>query len=110
MSMSRARRFPSRELEWPGQMRLRQKLDRWTEAGLISGDQAAAILRAETAEADRGGSWVVWALASVGGLAVVGGVISLVAANWDDIPDKVKLAGGLTALLALALSAREVGA
>lgn len=91
-------------------MRLGRKLERWTAAGLITADQAAAILRAEESEAGRpGGKWVVWALASVGGLAVVAGVISLVAANWDDIPDKVKLAGGLTALLALALSAREVG-
>jgi len=34
----------------------------------------------------------VWGIASVGGLAVAVGIISVIAANWDDIPEKLKLA------------------
>jgi hypothetical protein len=89
-------------------VRLDHKLARWVAAGLVSAEQAEAIRRHE--ESHRPGSkWVVWALASVGGLAVVAGIISLVAANWEAIPDAVKLAGGLVVLVALALTAREVG-
>ena len=36
--------------------------------------------------------WVVWGIASVGGLAIAVGIISVIAANWDDIPEKLKLA------------------
>jgi uncharacterized membrane protein len=34
----------------------------------------------------------VWGIASVGGLAIAVGIISVIAANWDDIPEKLKLA------------------
>jgi uncharacterized membrane protein len=89
-------------------VRLERKLAQWIAAGLISSDQAAGVRRFE--ESQRlGAKWVVWGLASVGGLAVVAGIISLIAANWEEIPEQLKLGGGLTLLLALALSAREVG-
>ena len=35
---------------------------------------------------------MVWGIASVGGLAIAVGIISVIAANWDDIPEKLKLA------------------
>lgn len=89
-------------------MQLEKKLAKWATAGLISSDQVLKIRELEDREG-RGRGWVVWAVASVGGLAVVAGIISLVAANWDDIPDEVKLGAGLGLLVGDAFAARAVG-
>jgi len=68
-----------------------RKLAAWKRAGLLTEEQAAAIARHEESQA-AGTRWLVWGIAAVGGLAIAVGIISVIAANWDNIPDKLKLA------------------
>ena len=81
-------------------MGLTSKLDEWVAAGLIDGDTAARI-RVHEAESARP-IWL-WAIAGLGGLALVLGVIAIVAANWADIPAGLKL--GVHMLLTAAAAA-----
>jgi uncharacterized membrane protein len=71
-------------------VKLQRKLDAWRSAGLLNEEQATAIAKYEDEHAT-GARWVVWGIAAVGGLAISVGIISVIAANWDDIPDKLKL-------------------
>src|SRR5262249_34701625 len=59
------------------------------------------------AEDKRGPSahWM-WGIAAVGIFSVLGGVISLIAANWNEIPDALKLAVGFALLISSAWGAR----
>jgi uncharacterized membrane protein len=70
-------------------MRLERELDEWVAAGLISAEQARRIASHAAA---RRRPWGLWAAIGLGGLAIVAGVLSVVAANWAGIPDGVKLA------------------
>lgn len=70
-------------------MGLERNLDDWVTAGLISADQAGAI-RAHAARHSR--PWGLWAVVGLGGLAILLGLMALVAANWADIPAGLKLA------------------
>lgn len=79
-------------------MKLEKKLSEWKREGVLD-DAAVGRIEAYEAQHARGARWVVWALAAVGALAVVTGIISLIAANWDEIPDALKLATGLWLLL-----------
>lgn len=82
---------------------LRKRLTAWTDAGLLAPEQALRIEAWEAAHAGAGAARRgAWALGVLGALAVAVGVISVVASNWRDIPDGVKLAVG-TALPLLAL-------
>jgi uncharacterized membrane protein len=64
------------------------KLKAWEAAGLIDGETAARI-RAWEAEHTRPlGLWAVFGLAA---LAIGLGVLSVVAANWDEIPGEMRL-------------------
>ncbi len=71
---------------------IERKLAAWKKAGLLTEEQAAVITRHEDSQASSA-RWVVWGIASVGGLAIAVGMISVIAANWDDIPEKLKIAG-----------------
>lgn len=79
-----------------------RKLAAWQRAGLIDAQTAAAIRTWEDANAR---PFALWAVIGIGALAVGLGVISVVAANWQDIPGLVRLAvhfalmGGLAAAL-----------
>jgi uncharacterized membrane protein len=84
-------------------MKLDGRLAAWREADLISAEQAHAIRAFEEDRRGSATSWVVVALGALGALAVVSGLISLVAANWSNIPAGVKLGAGL-ALLAGSLA------
>src|ERR1700716_137168 len=84
-------------------MKLQKKLAAWSEAKLISPEQARAIAEYESRRGGAG-TWIVFALGAVGGLAVVAGLISLIAANWDEISPALKLAATF-ALLAGSLAA-----
>lgn len=84
-------------------MKLDKKIAAWREAGLVTAEQAHAIVDFEQR---RSGSrhFVVLALGGVGVLALATGLISVIASNWDSIPAAVKLAGAF-ALLAGSLAA-----
>jgi len=76
-----------------------RKLDQWQQAGLITPAQHTAIIAFESNHPQRANWWVYSFM--ILGAAIIGlGVISLIAANWVDIPDSVKL-GADFALLAL---------
>jgi uncharacterized membrane protein len=80
-------------------MKLERRLEEWKAAGLVTAEQAERINVFEKNRPGATGRWLVWGFVALGGLAVVAGVISLVAANWDELPDGLKLAGGLALLL-----------
>jgi len=65
-----------------------RKLDIWLDAGLIDTDTAQRI---RAYEADRSRPLGLWSLIGLGALAIGLGIISLVAANWDEIPGMVRL-------------------
>jgi uncharacterized membrane protein len=70
---------------------LKRRVPVWCEKGLISPDTGDRILAFEAA---RGGhNWIGFGIAGIGVTAVVTGIISLVAANWEDLSDVTKLVG-----------------
>jgi uncharacterized membrane protein len=75
---------------------------KWQGAGLID---AAAVERILAWEADRRQPVWLWAVAGIGALAIALGIMAIVAANWESIPDGVKLAADLavTSLCAVAV-------
>lgn len=89
-------------------MRLGKKLAAWREAGLVTADQAAAIAAFEEKRGGSPGVWIVGALGALGGLAVVAGIISLIAANWSSIPAAVKLLSLGALVAASLLAARQL--
>jgi uncharacterized membrane protein len=78
-------------------MALERRLQRWTEAGLLDAQQAQRILEFEQGQRR---PTLLYAVAGLGGLAIALGIISIVAANWDIIPGRLKIATDLTILLA----------
>lgn len=90
-------------------MSLEQRLDNWVEAGLI--DRAAAE-RIRAHEATDRRPVVLWAISGLGLLALLLGVLLLISANWDRIPDALKLSVHMLALAGLGAGhwwAREAG-
>lgn len=79
--------------------KLKQDLERWIGAGLVSADKREAIL-ATVPDARRMDA--ATALAWVGGLLLGIAIITFVAANWDVTPKLVRFAVLLLAFLALA--------
>ena len=76
-------------------MALDRKLDEWVRAGLI--DSAAADrIRAHEAGSQR--PTLIWAIAGLGLLALVLGIMLVISANWDRIPDWLKLGAHLLVL------------
>jgi uncharacterized membrane protein len=69
--------------------KLEKLLSRWVSAGLINQQQANNIQQYENAHADN--SWAMYGLLVLGAIIISIGVISLIAANWDHIPEAVKL-------------------
>lgn len=69
-------------------MRIAAKTQKWVEQGIISADQAEKILLAEQTS-HTGLAWrlMFW----IAGLLIGLGVILIVGANWDAIPDLLKL-------------------
>lgn len=69
----------------------KKKLSTWREAGLISQEIEGRILAYEASS--EGTNWVGFGLAGIGIVALLTGLISIIAANWDWLPDSVKLGG-----------------
>src|SRR3546814_17244676 len=76
-----------------------RKLNAWREAGLI--DEATAQ-RIRAYEAEHARPLALWAAIGIGALAIGLGVISVIAANWEDVPGLVRLAVHLVLIGALA--------
>jgi len=87
-------------------MGIDRKLQAWTEAGLI--DEAAAT-RIRAFEAQQARPVALWAMVGLGLLALALGIILVVSANWDLIPEAVKLAVHMS-LTAMAAAAAWWGA
>jgi uncharacterized membrane protein len=79
-------------------MSLDTRIDAWVAAGLIDPATADAI---RTHEARRERPVARWAIAGLGLLAVVLGIILIISANWDRIAAPVKLGAHLALLLGL---------
>ncbi|MDZ4082942.1 MAG: DUF2157 domain-containing protein, partial [Bdellovibrionales bacterium] len=69
--------------------KLDSKLGDWQKAGLIDSTQVEKIRTYEASLPES--SWILSSLLILGTLIVGIGVISLVASNWDQIPNFVKL-------------------
>ena len=82
--------------------KLEKGLKEWVSLGLITHDQAKLILDHEAAKPES--SWVLSGSLILGAVIVGIGVISLIAANWDGIPDAIKLAGDFALLAGLAFA------
>lgn len=79
-------------------MRIEKKLKRWVEAGIINEPTKLEIINFEKAGS---GTNVMFGILAIGALAIVVGIISIIAANWYLIPKYIKLASNLTWLLGL---------
>ena len=87
-----------------------RKLQEWHRQGLISSDQLDQILAYESNPKNRTKNqrpWVLIGFLLLGGLLMGGGIISLVAANWQDITNGQKLLGAFTLLLLCGLALVE---
>ena len=79
-----------------------RKIAEWHEAGLIDAETRDRLIAYEAAHSRPLLLWAVW---GIGALAIGLGFVSVVAANWEDIPGLVRLAvhlaliAGLLALL-----------
>lgn len=80
--------------------RLEKKLAAWKQQGLINPIQADGIARYEAAQPNS--PWMLYSFIALGSTVIGIGVISLVTANWAEIPNMVKLGSALFILLALA--------
>ncbi len=76
-------------------MSLERNLDAWVEAGLIDRHAADRILAHEAKDRR---PVVLWAISGLGLLALLLGVLLLISANWDRIPDALKLSAHMLAL------------
>lgn len=91
-------------------MSLDDRLLRWVGAGIISTEQARRIRELEQADALQAGHahaehrpTLLYAIAGLGALAIAVGLLSIVAANWDEIPARVKIGIDLALVAALGL-------
>jgi uncharacterized membrane protein len=69
---------------------LPRRIALWQQQGLIDEATAARLIEFENNQNSR--SWVVFGIAGVGITALLAGIISVVAANWADIPSQIKIA------------------
>lgn len=75
-----------------------RKIAEWHDAGLIDAATRDRLLAHEAAHAR---PLVLWAIYGIGALAVGLGVVSVVAANWEDIPGLVRLSVHLALIAGL---------
>jgi len=80
-------------------VRIEQKIEGWKRRGLIDGATASRLLQFESQKSK---PLLLYSVLTIAALAIVVGVIAIVAANWTDIPDAVKLAADV--LLAIGLA------
>ncbi|MBU2589021.1 MAG: DUF2157 domain-containing protein [Alphaproteobacteria bacterium] len=74
-----------------------RKIALWHTAGLIDADTRDRLLAYESAHAR---PLALWAVFGIGALAIALGLVSVVAANWEDIPGLVRLGAHLGLIIA----------
>lgn len=77
-----------------------QRLKEWVLLGLITQAQANQIGAHESTKPEN--RWILSGLLTLGVVIIGIGVISLIAANWDKIPDSIKLCSDFIVLTGLA--------
>jgi uncharacterized membrane protein len=82
-------------------MKLERKLAEWREAGLVD---AEAVARIEAHERERSSPVVLYAVGGVGAVAIVLGLIAIIASNWAAIPADMKLLVDVLVALGLAVA------
>ncbi len=83
-----------------------RKLRAWQQAGLIDAETAQAI---RVWEAENGRPLVLWAVIGIAVLSIALGLISVVAANWEEIPVLVRLGVHFAMLAGAALALWRLG-
>lgn len=86
------------------QHQLQPHLRSWVRDGLIQPAQAEAILARYPAT---GRNYWMLAFAIIGAVLILGGIILIIASNWQNIPPLVKLSGLLILLTASTITAAE---
>ncbi len=74
-----------------------RKINEWHAAGLIDADTHARLIHYE---AENSRPLALWAVFGIGALTIGLGLISVVAANWEDIPGQTRLAIHLALIIA----------
>ena len=69
----------------------RKETEQLQAAGIISAEQAAAIAEHFHLNGGRRWNWPVLSMSSLAGALILGGIIMLISANWEAIPDLVKM-------------------
>lgn len=77
------------------------KLKDWAAQGLITAEQAAKILDYQNSKPQS--SWILNSFLILGALTICLGVISLVAANWENYPHALKLVTNFSILTVVAI-------
>lgn len=80
-------------------MMKRKDIEQMQAAGLISARQAVAIAEHFHLNANRGQQYVVRIMAALAGMLILGGIVMLISANWELIPDVVKMSVSMLLLL-----------
>lgn len=80
-------------------MKVERKLAQWQRAGLVD---AATAARIQEWERDRSRPVALYAVGGVGAVAIVLGIVAIIASNWAAIPARVKL--GVDGLVAVTLA------
>ncbi|MFZ1387096.1 MAG: DUF2157 domain-containing protein [Thiolinea sp.] len=81
---------------------IEKKLQIWEQQGFINGDQHDAILAFEQGE-KQNNNWWLYSLIILGSAIIGLGIISLIAANWEQIPNSIKLGTDFLLLSVLAI-------
>lgn len=77
----------------------RKEIEQLQAAGLISAEQAVAIAEHFHLNGGRRWNWLVLSMSTLAGGLILGGIIMLISANWESIPDVVKMAVAMVLLL-----------
>lgn len=80
--------------------KLENDLKEWVNLGFIHQDQAIKIRDYDASKPES--SWALSGLLALGAIIVGIGIVSLIAANWQQIPDSLKLTCDFLLLIALA--------
>lgn len=72
-------------------MRIEKQVEAWVAASLIEPAQGEAIVRFEAQSPRR--SWAMYSVVGLGVLTMMSGVLSIIAANWEDFSQAGKLVG-----------------